>query len=565
MTDMVARVVTPSSQASTRTLFVPCAGLGSRLASRGHQLPKPLAEVGGIPALARVILSYPQDWDIVVALGYQADFVQEGIEVLFSDSPRLEKLKFLYTPSFKTPGQGLSHTILAASKILKQRPFVFHAVDAILTGPENQVPDWILDQNQILLAKPSSPGNYRFPQKDKFGRVGWNKRDFVSGDISMAYTGIAHVNRPTEFFERLRALADSDPDAGETLGLDLATSASVELVGRRWLDVGTMEGLDAARRYFNKRDNILPKSDESIWFYNSNVIKVHMSPDFIQGRVERSRVLTPHVPRVKASSQHTYTYGEAPGRDLSLALRDPEFDLEKFFDFLWSFWSGSAGSKPFLHSNVADESYLVFYRDKTAARVRDLVRRFPRMDEDAVVDGQHVGPASQLLAKIPWDYLATICPATVHGDLHAENILETGKDQFLLLDWRQDLAGSRGATGDLYYDLGKLAHGFRVDHRTIAKGRFSAQTTDDGTITLHLEMAERKQEALDLLEERVRDRGLSWDKVLLMEAVIYLNIASLHSPDRYAEFLGYLGRTRAQEVISSLETGSQPSHLHGWE
>jgi hypothetical protein len=40
--------------------------------------------------------------------------------------------------------------------------------------------------------------------------------------------------------------------------------------------------------------------------------------------------------------------------------------------------------------------------------------------------------------------------------------------------------------------------------------------------------------------------------VLLVEAIIYLNIAPLHQPDEYSKFLAYLGRFNAEKALGQM-------------
>lgn len=551
---MVARVTKSARGLTTNTVFIPCAGLGSRLRNEASGFPKPLVEIGGLPAVARVILNYPSHWNFVFAIGYDAEFVRDALEGLFCRDERKKQLSFVYTRSFETPGQGLSHTIRDASEALSGRSFVFHAVDSIIRAEASEEPPtWLKNENQLVLSAPQTPGNYRHPLQHDSGEFGWGQHAFAAGEVEVAYVGICHVYDPALFFARIEELADAHPEAGETLGLNPSDCESVTLPSGTWLDIGSLEGLERARQEFSDSRNILPKSDEAIWFLNSEVVKVHRDPSFIAGRVKRSRVLAPFVPTVHSSTTHTYGYSAAAGVELSEALRDSTFDVESFFDYLWEFWTES-GRRQLGREDDADNAYLEFYRDKTGDRVSQLCARFPFMEENAQVNGHTIPPIADTLRRIPWDELATVTNARVHGDLHAENVIATGSGAFVLLDWRQSIAGSDGPIGDVYYDLGKLAHGFRVDHGTVLRGGYDVSRRDGNIIEVAIDSAPGKQEALMALEGRVRDWGLSWNRVLLMEAIIYLNIAPLHQPDSYATLLGLLGRLEAEKALSSWES-----------
>ena len=545
---MVEQIPPPSTPLVTKTVFVPCAGLGSRLSEGRRNLPKPLSDLGGIPAVARIIRLYPENWDVVVALGHDEDLVKDGIEALFARDPRRENVSFVHTRSFEMENQGLSHTIISAGQMLANRPFVFHAVDALIEPSGFEYSDWLKNADQLLFAQPMTAGRYRYAKPGENGNLEWGLRDFESFDPGMAYVGVSHIFEWSRFWQRLEEFADDNPESGETLGLQPAQCEFLNLPPGKWFDIGSKPGLTAARKAFPQQRNILAKSEEAIWFLNSDVIKIHRDPLFISGRVERARALAPYVPPIRSFNDHTYSYREVTGTELSKALRDPNFDLEGFFDFMWEFWT-AAQSGLVKVSRTVDSAYLEFYRDKTLDRVSQLLERFPFMQDECQINGVRVRELSKACDQIPWETIATITSSRIHGDLHPENILLTQPDRFMLLDWRQDVAGSSGALGDIYYDLGKLAHGFRVDHGVVATGGYSVSDNNEGGISLQIDWGLGKQRGLESFRRRVEGWGLSWHRVLIMESIIYLNIAPLHEPDEYAIFLGYLGRLTAETAL----------------
>ena len=97
--ELKIRMAEPEREA-TRTVFIPAAGRGSRLAIEGVVLPKPLVTTAGLPILSHIIDLYPTDWNIVIALGHEGDIVRESIEAIYSDSLRFQRLSFCYTKSF---------------------------------------------------------------------------------------------------------------------------------------------------------------------------------------------------------------------------------------------------------------------------------------------------------------------------------------------------------------------------------------------------------------------------------------------------------------------------------
>lgn len=562
MFDLKINMVAPTQKAErdplTKTVFIPCAGMGNRIANGRSNFPKPLKDLGGLPAIARVIAQYPEDWRIVIALGFDANFVRDAVGALVFGTPREERVEFVSTNSWSDGSQGLSHTLLAAREVLGERNFVFHAVDSILDDEIFSVPQSLLPKNQIFVSRCSTPGTYRFVSPSHAdGILSWQVSDFQAFQDRLAYIGIAHVYEPEGFWGPLIAGADEHPEAGETLGIDLETVNLVGVPDGAWFDIGTKTGLSVAEQSFLSSRNILTKKDEAIWFADSRVIKIHRDRDFIDGRVSRAEKLSPFVPEIVYSNAHTYSYEEVPGKELSKVLEEPDVEISSFFHFLWDFWTGDQGGKVEASQQSLD-SYLSFYREKTLLRVKDLLRKFPDLEKECRINGIQAQSLSSLCDSIPWENLAAITPARVHGDLHPENILVVDEGGFVLLDWRQDMAGSRDALGDIYYDLGKMAHGLRVDHGVVKLGGYKVSESSLGDVEVSIDWPAGKQKIFSFFESKVRSWGLSWNHVMLMEAVIYLNIAPLHEPDEYAKFLAYFGRLNAELALARMageETG----------
>ena len=120
---------------------------------------------------------------------------------------------------------------------------------------------------------------------------------------------------------------------------------------------------------------------------------------------------------------------------------------------------------------------------------------------------------------------------------------ETG---FQLLDWRQEFGGEL-RYGDIYYELAKLLHGL--------VGYFASKASCTFRVTnpvrFQLDPRTDYAECEDYLCQFVKAVGLSWDKVVLITSLIFLNIAGLHTYPR-AHFYYYLGKFRLGEATSAL-------------
>ncbi len=201
-------------------------------------------------------------------------------------------------------------------------------------------------------------------------------------------------------------------------------------------------------------------------------------------------------------------------------------------------------------TNEAQEIYLHFYKDKTLGRVQDYFDRFGYKDSPQCINGVNVPSVVELLNRIDWTWISTGIPVRFHGDLHFENVIDTG-DGFCLLDWRQNFGGLNNY-GDIYYDLAKLWHGLIVSHGIISQGLYEINV--DGTV-VNFDLL-RRQTLIDCetwLQKYLVRNHYDCHKVKVLTALIYLNIATLHHQP-YAEMLFHLGKL----MLYGLEETNEP-------
>ena len=458
----------------------------------------------------------------------------------------LSKINIVTTDSYRTPGKGLSHTLLDAQRALPDS-FVFHACDSLLFPAGANCTRLLSDTDQVFMAKTVHAGIYRTLTQEA-GRHVW--RHEWQPKESDAYVGICHVSNVEDFWIQLARHADSSPEGGETCGLNLETAKAVSLPPETWLDIGSPEGLAMAQGRDPSAHTVLPKPNEAIWFRGSEVIKFHREAKFIEGRVARAKVLHDVTPSIERFSTHAFVYKKIDGMTLSRAIETDAIEFKGVLTRLADFWFADHGSQ-ILGIDASETNFMQFYREKTYSRVSDLIDRFPTLAHECNVNGVRLPNVWSALDSIDWAQLAIPIWGRVHGDLHPDNILVRSDGTLAFVDWRQDIAGSHGKFGDVAYDLAKLAHGLRVDHHEIFKGNYSVQQEGPASnVVLSLTWPKAKQEAYSSLFDQVHEFGVTAEHLKLLESLIYLNIAPLHEPDSYAEFLSYLGRYSLHHSLS---------------
>jgi hypothetical protein len=505
-------------------VFIPAAGLGSRVVNLG--VSKPLISLGQLPLICRVILSYPKSTRFIVALGYKSEYLEQVLNEFRSEYD--VHLEYTYTDSYKTEtigGLGLTQTLIDSRHRLLQ-PFIFHSVDTILTGDDwlNHLADPL---NQVLVAPLSQPGLYRVPTSTGLVHKTCQPK-------TLAYIGVARIQNFESFWETfdLRYSA-SESGEGESLGIELEKFRVTSLESTSWKDMGNPLEVQNYLADHKNPDKVLNKPDEAIWVFGKRMVKFHVSAEFISGRLKRAKALQGFVPECQSPYPNILTYDRAFGQVLSDCTEDACF--RKFLDFSLSFWKGKSG--------VEDTSgnYWDFYFVKTGQRVETYLKTHPEDASITSVNGTPLPGVLQLLTTLDWNTLSQPNLVRAHGDYHTENVIHNhGTGSFTLVDWRQSLADSSSAYGDLYYDLAKLLHGLLVDHGTVQKGAFSVSNDDSSGSTIKIEIPVNKLSWLSIFSFFIEDQGYDVQKIWILTGLIFLNIAPLHH-EGYDKFLFRLG------------------------
>ena len=277
---------------------------------------------------------------------------------------------------------------------------------------------------------------------------------------------------------------------------------------------------------------------------NKVMKKINNQPliSYVYNRVKRSKNLHGYIPELLDSTNSMYSYKKVEGEVFSRHPTVPKF--KKFLEGMESFWE----SKELSDNDKAlfEDNCMIFYKDKTYDRVKQYLSSFEQIDIEEEINGRKIPKVFDMLDNIDWDTLSKGTPVRFHGDLHFENILlKTNSDSiselsFTLLDWRQDFGGNMDY-GDLYYDLGKLNHGIIMSHELVDKNLFEVDHSMD---KIHFDF-HRKQNLVDcqkFFKTWVLQNNLDYEKVQLMTALIFLNIAALHHYP-YSLLLFYLGKS----------------------
>ncbi|WP_293749407.1 phosphotransferase [uncultured Paraglaciecola sp.] len=517
-------------------VFIPTAGLGSRLKGLSRYVNKALVTLADKPVISHIIEKFSPDIEIVVALGYKADSVREFLTLAYPERTFL----FRQVSIYEGEGSGLGLTLLECQDLL-QCPFIFCSNDTLVTddipAPES---NWMGFYN--------APDNSQYRSLRIYsGKVEEICAKGAEGDVK-TYIGLAGIHDFNQFWQ---AMSDGRTtgaiEIGESYGLRQLLSQGVLPIEFDWHDTGNVAALESARKKIKAKveANVLEKEQEAIWFVNNKVIKFSIDHKFIRDRVLRAQTLQGFVPKITASTDNMYVYDLIDGEVLS---KHPTADkFANLLGWLEGFWLPCDLDAS--QQAEFNQQCLAFYRDKTFERVKQYFLRFEQIDQAEVINDQPMPTVQAMLEKVDWESLSQGSASRFHGDLHFENILMTYSDDksFSLIDWRQNFAGNM-VFGDIYYDFAKLNHGLIMCHELVDKDLFDIR--QNGKL-VHMDFLRKHSlvKCEKLFETWLINNGYDYKKVKLLTALIFLNIAALHHYP-YSLLLFYLGKQMLHEHLN---------------
>jgi len=260
----------------------------------------------------------------------------------------------------------------------------------------------------------------------------------------------------------------------------------------------------------------------------------------------RSEYLKPYIPRLLEKGQYFFSYEFFEGKTLY------EWNTkDTYLKFLDWYFTTFAQVKYDETDYIALNPYTdLFYKEKTFARV-ELFRsttNFAELDAIPFINDRKVGPIHSYLDKIDWSWLSQAVPTRqFHGDLQFDNVIYNGSE-FKLIDWREEFGGSV-ELGDLYYDFAKLYGGMQLNYSSMKNSsNYSTRVEESNVIVAHLVDATLMGIAENEFTNRIIQSGFSINKVKLLTALIFLNMAPLHI-NQFNIFLFFKAKLFLSELL----------------
>ena len=483
-------------------VLITTSGLGSRLGNLTNYTNKSLVRVGDIPAISHIVEKYPEQTSFVITLGHFGSYIKQFLLITYPE----RDFTFVEVDKYKGSGSSLGYSILQAKEEL-QCPFIFHASDTILTD-EDSIPN--LSNNWCAGAFKEETSQYR-TLKINQGKVEFiNEKGEINFDFP--YIGLSGIKDYKLFWQCLSNLENRESlsDVHVINEMLKTTQFNFHKISN-WLDIGNVNELAKARKYFNSSIEVLDKENESIFFFDKFVIKFFSDELVCANRVARAGLLGDLVPKLLDSSSNFFKYEKAEGSLFAKSVNEKEFNnfLNWSKDNLW------------LNKNTLDlnQKCYDFYINKTLNRIDKYLKG--KQDTEQVINGEIIPPVKEIINNIDTDWLSDGVPSQFHGDFILDNIIKT-KDGFKLIDWRQDFAGDL-EVGDLYYDFAKLNHNLVVNHEIVDKGYYNSNT-ENCFILCNSTLVR----CTSILHKFIEEYGYDLNKVKVLTGIIWINMAPLH-------------------------------------
>jgi choline kinase/mannose-6-phosphate isomerase-like protein (cupin superfamily) len=507
-------------------LCILTAGIGSRLENLSNHINKGLLPLDNKAIITHMIDKTPKEYEIVIALGYKGNMVREYCETAHPD----RTFKFVEVDNYKGEGTGPAYSINKCKEHL-QKPFIWVTADTIIS---DDLPK--LDTNWLGVYPTGIPELYATVDTKDDDIVSLKNKD--KKGYANAFIGLAGIYDYETFWNEL------DVDGGEIISayyhIDKYSSMKVKQFD--WYDVGTIDNYIKAKKLFEKSIQYsIPKvNGEFLYKVNDKFIKLSSDKSFIDGRIKRADDLTDLVPALIDCKNNLYSYNWVEGDTLYNCN-----NIKTWKEFL------SFGKENLWEETYVDDGFVEmckeFYFDKTMNRLTlFLSGRDTSFRGKHIVNGVETNGIDNLLNDFNWDKLYDGIPTKLfHGDLQFDNVIYGSDENFYLLDWRQDFAGSN--VGDVYYDLAKMYGGILMSYNLMKNNENFSCFIDENVVNYDYKNESNLTKFKPIYEHWVIENNYDLDKVKLITALIFLNMAPLHETE-FGNILFFKAKQMLQEI-----------------
>ena len=226
-------------------VFIPTAGVGSRLGDKTKFINKSLIEVGNKPAISFIINTFPDNTEFVVALGHKGNLVKEYLSLAY---PK-KKIFFKQINPYSGKNSGLGVTLLQCKKLL-QKPFVFISCDTIISQKIKNI-----NSNWIGYSHSKDLSQYRTLSIKK-NNVSSFYEKLHNTKSKNAYIGLAGIKDYKIFWSELSKHKVKTKIQGELVGLKaIMKKKFIKAKKFNWHDIGNLNSYEIVQKNFLTKKN----------------------------------------------------------------------------------------------------------------------------------------------------------------------------------------------------------------------------------------------------------------------------------------------------------------------
>lgn len=503
------------------------AGKGSRLSDLTKNFNKALLPINFKASISHIIEKFSKEIEIVIAVGHEKSKVTQYLSCAHSD----RKITIIEIDKISGLGSGPGYSLFCCKDHLNC-PFIFYSVDTIIY---DDVPKPINNWMGIAPVEKS----HNFCTVSLNGDLITDLYDKIPNKNSNAFIGLAGVRDYEIFFDSLEnneLLINGEKQVSN--GFKSLINKNLKGLFFSWNDVGNIEGYKETQKKFNRSDEIFnfEKKDEYLYFVENKVIKYFQDKNIVKKRFLRSKILVDLCPNIIKKTENFYTYEKVKGNIL-YKEKDP-FIVDKLLTWLnENLWKIKRLNKSEI--DKFKEDCKKFYYNKTKKRLETYFNQYQIKDTTKIINGVEVENVDSLLSSINWNWISDGIPSKFHGDLQFENILHTDKNNFTLIDWRQDFS-ENVEYGDIYYDLAKLNGGINVSYHKIKQNLFSFKE-DSNEIIISTDLDSFLIKSKNIFNQFVERKKFDKIKINILTGIIFLNMAPMHH-EPFNHFIYNLGK-----------------------
>lgn len=520
-------------------------GVGSRLGELTNYTNKSLVRINNKPTISHIIEKYDDGVEFVVTLGYFGTQVQEFLELAYPN----RKFTFVSVDNYDGDASSLGYSMLNAKKELNC-PFIFHACDTIIERSNLLSDMFVINrQNFVLGNTKTSFDQYRTIQSKLTEHTHtlsrFREKGEVNGAEALAYIGVCGIYEHEKFWNKLESLYMENPKYTglsdcHVINLMVRDGSEfwVEKVDK-WYDIGNTTSLKETRKALSTGFEILDKVDESVFMFNDSVIKFFYDETIVKDRVARVS-LVPGTPDIIGYGKNFFKYNRAVGNTFARSVTEKKFG--KFLD-----WMGNNVWIPISTYGFRNDCY-EFYYNKTKQRIQKYIENTHQLPNDKTINGTYCLSVGTILNEIDSEWLTDGIACNFHGDCILDNVIEL-HGTFTLIDWRQNFNGK--LYGDVYYDLAKLNHNLTFNHDLVNAGHYKCEVENESWV-VDILISNKLQACRETLHKFVVDNGYDLNKVELLTAIIWINMAPLHS-GKLGDFLMVFGQWHLNRIYTRIK------------